>query len=498
MKKRALISVYDKKDIVDFAKKLIDKNYEIVSTGGTAKTLKEANIEVIEVSTVTGFEEILNGRVKSLHPQIFGGILAQNAQLDELKSFDINPIDLVVINLYPFEDASKKDFNFEDLVEYIDIGGVALLRAAAKNFERVSVLSNILQYESFLTEDNTIEYRKNLAAEAFSLTAKYDSIIAKTFSNNTSENVLNLTLTKQKDLRYGENPHQQAALYSFSKEIEYEVLNGKELSYNNIVDTSAALEIVSEFYDVPACSIIKHANPCGVAIGVDIYDAYQKAFDCDPISAFGGIIALSQPVNLKIAKHASSVFLEVIVAPDFEPEALEILNQKKNLRLIKLNTALKNFKKFKTTDIKLLPFGALVQDSDLKELDKDTFKVLTKKKPTQEQLEDMIFAWKVVKYTKSNAIVVAKDKRTLGIGIGQTSRVASMEIALNHACDETKDAVVASDGFFPAVDNIHLAAQSRIGAIIQPAGSIKDPDVIKECDKYDIAMISTGIRHFRH
>lgn len=498
MKKRALISVYDKKNIVEFAKKLIEQNYEIISTGGTAKVLQENNLPTIEVSTVTGFEEILNGRVKTLHPKIFGGILAKNSQLEEIKNFDIAPIELVVVNLYPFEEASKKDFEFEDLVEYIDIGGVALLRAAAKNFERVSVLSNVSQYELFLKEPNSQELRKNLAGEAFSLCAKYDSLIAKTFLNNNNDDVLNLTLRKQKELRYGENPHQQAALYSFSEEIKYEVLNGKELSYNNIVDTSAALDIVSEFYDVPSCAIIKHANPCGVALGADIYDAYQKAFECDPISAFGGIIALSQPVDLKIAKHASSVFLEVIIAPDFEKEALELLKLKKNLRLIKLTTPLKDFKKFKTTDIKLLPFGALVQDNDTKELDKNTFKVITKQKPTQEQVEDMIFAWKVVKYTKSNAIVVVKDKRTIGIGIGQTSRVASMEIALNQACDEAKDAVVASDGFFPAIDNIHLAAQSRIGAIIQPAGSIKDQDVINECDKYNIAMISTGIRHFKH
>ena len=498
MKKRALISVYDKAGIVDFAQKLVKLGYEIISTGGTAKALKDKGIEAIEVSDVTKFEEILSGRVKTLHPAIFAGILATDAQLSEIEKLEIAPIDLVVVNLYPFEEASKKDFIMKDLVEYIDIGGVSLLRAAAKNFERVSVLSSPEQYAEFKSE-NSLEYRQNLAKEAFLLTSKYDSLIANSLSQSTAlaEN-MNLSLSKKSDLRYGENPHQNAALYSFENEVDYEILNGKELSYNNIVDIASALDIVSEFYDVSAVSIIKHNNPCGVALGGDIQDAYLKAFDCDPISAFGGIIAFTQKVTLAVAKHASGVFLEVLIAPDFEPEALELLKQKKNLRLIKLNTKLVDYKKFKTLDVKASPFGVLVQDADLKDLDKDTFKVVTKKKPTQEQLEDMIFAWKVAKYAKSNAIVIAKDKRTLGIGIGQTSRIGSMEIALNQACDDTKDAVIASDGFFPAVDNIHAAAQGRIGAIIQPGGSIKDNDVIAECDKYEISMVTTGIRHFKH
>ena len=498
MKKKALISVYDKTGVVDFAQKLVKSGYEIISTGGTAKALKEAGIEAIEVSDITKFEEILSGRVKTLHPAIFAGILATDAQSDEIEKLQISPIDLVVVNLYPFEEASKKDFIMKDLVEYIDIGGVSLLRAAAKNFERVSVLSSSAQYEDF-NFDNTLEYRQNLAKEAFLLTSKYDSLIANALSQgkNLAEN-MNFSLSKKSDLRYGENPHQKAALYSFKEEISYEILNGKELSYNNIGDIASALDIVSEFYDVSAVSIIKHNNPCGVALGADIHDAYLRAFDCDPISAFGGIIAFTQKVTLAVAKHASSVFLEVLVAPDFEPEALELLKQKKNLRLIKLNTKLEDYKKFKNLDVKASALGILVQDTDVKDLDKNTFKVVTKKKPTQEQLEDMIFAWKVAKYAKSNAIVVVKDKRTLGIGLGQTSRIGSMEIALNQACDDTKDAVIASDGFFPAIDNIYAAAQGRIGAIIQPGGSIKDNDVIKECDKYEISMVTTGIRHFRH
>lgn len=499
MKKRALISVYDKTGVVELAASLIKKGYEIISTGGTFKALKEAGLGVIEVADVTGFEEILSGRVKTLHPHIFGGILATEAQLGEIADKNISLIDLVVVNLYPFEDASKKDFIMQDLVEYIDIGGVALLRAAAKNFERVNVLCCPTQYEDFIKKETTLEYRQNLAKEAFLLTSKYDSLIANALCSKEGmpEN-MSISLSKKSDLRYGENPHQKAALYNFGKEVEYEVLNGKELSYNNIVDICSALDIVSEFYDVAATTVIKHNNPCGVALGDNLFDSYLKAFDCDPISAFGGIIAFTQKVTLDIAKHASSIFLEVLVAPDFDADALKVLKQKKNLRLIKINTKLSDYKKLKNIDIKALPFGVLIQDTDLKELDKDTFKVVSKKKPTQEQVEDMIFAWKVAKYANSNAIVIAKDKKTLGIGIGQTSRIASMEIALNQACEDLKDAVIASDGFFPAVDNIHAAAQNRIGAIIQPGGSIKDKDVIDACDKLGISMITTSIRHFKH
>lgn len=315
------------------------------------------------------------------------------------------------------------------------------------------------------------------------------------------EIVKDYSFKKLQDLRYGENPHQKAGLYSTGKEIDYEVLWGKELSYNNILDITSAVNIVSEFYDVPAVSIIKHTAPCGVALGKDISDAYQKAFDCDPISAFGGIVAFSQKVNVEIAKHLNSVFLEVVIAPDFEEEALEILQGKKNLRIVKLNTPLKDYKagvNGVVEEVKITPFGVLIQDSDKKDLDKDSFKVVTKTKPTAEQIEDAIFAWKVAKHAKSNAIVIAKDFKTIAIGQGQTSRICSMEWALNYACDGSKDAVIASDGFFPAIDNIQSAAQGRIALIIQPGGSIKDKDVIEEADKYNIAMITTGMRHFKH
>ena len=315
-------------------------------------------------------------------------------------------------------------------------------------------------------------------------------------SSDKLPEVFNISLKKEYDLRYGENPHQTAAFYS--NKTSFEILNGKELSFNNISDMSAAVDIISEFPDVPAVAVIKHSTPCGVAIGDNIDDAYMKAFDCDSLSAFGGIIAFNQPVTEKIAKHASSVFLEVLVAPDFSPEALELLKKKKNLRLIKLNNNLIQYRQLKKFDIKELSFGTLIQSEDRAELNKDTFKVVTEKKPTAEQVEDMVFAWKVAKHAKSNAIVVAKDKKAIGIGAGQTSRIGAMEIALSKVCDDLKDAVVASDGFFPAIDNIKAAASAGITAIIQPGGSIKDKDVIDEANKYKISMITTSIRHFKH
>jgi len=305
-------------------------------------------------------------------------------------------------------------------------------------------------------------------------------------------------LVENRDLNYGENYHQRACFYNSPEMANYEILWGEELSYNNILDMTAAVNIVSEFFDVPAVAIVKHTAPCGVALGKDIYEACTKAFDCDPISAFGGIIAFSQKVDKKIAKLISLVFVEVLIASDYDEDALEILRLKKNLRIVKLNTSFEDYKKIMTEEIKITPFGTLIQEIDKKELDKDTFKVVTKKKPTAEQIEDAIFAWKVAKHAKSNAIVIAKDFQTLAIGQGQSSRICSMEWALNFACDGSKDAVVASDGFLPAIDNVQTAAQGRIALIIQPGGSIKDAEVIEAADKYEMAMITTGIRHFRH
>ena len=309
---------------------------------------------------------------------------------------------------------------------------------------------------------------------------------------------LSFNLSKVQDLRYGENPHQKAGLYKMDNSVDFELLNGKELSFNNIADMAAAFDIVCEFVGVPACAIIKHSNPCGVALGESTTDSYSRALECDPISAFGGIVAFNQNVDLAAAKLLKEIFLEVIIAPDFEKEAAELLSQKKNLRLVKVNEDVLAYKRTPLVDIKNTKFGTLIQTKEDTELNKDNFKIVTKAKPDEKMVEDMLFAWKVVKHVKSNAIVVAKDRRTLGIGMGQTSRVASMEIAVKQACDEAKDAVVASDGFFPAVDNIQVAGQNRIAAIIQPGGSIKDEDVIKECDKYNIAMVMTGMRHFLH
>ncbi|EKE04372.1 MAG: hypothetical protein ACD_20C00085G0029 [uncultured bacterium] len=515
-KKRALISVYDKRGIVDFARELVQKyDYEIISTGGTYETLKENGIEALEVSSVTEFPELLGGKVKTLHPKIFAGILTSRThqdELNEIKEKGITPVDMVVVNLYPFEEASKDYYmELQYLIQFIDIGGVSLLRAAAKNYFYVASVYSPDMYEKVLAEleenigNTTYELRKELAINTFQYTSSYDAIIAEQFYARTAvlspehmPDIFNLSLKKKQELRYGENPHQKAALYKSDLNLDFEVLHGKELSYNNLVDLTAALNIVSEFIDMPAACVIKHNNPCGVALGNDITEAYIKAFNCDPISAFGGIIGLNEPVTKQIAELAKDIFLEVIVAPDFTEEALEILKSKKNLRLVKIPVGMLEYRYTQKFNVKNLPFGTLVQTMDQAELSKDTFNVVTSRKPTAEQVEDMLFAWKVVKHVGSNAIVVAKNKMTIGIGMGQTSRIVSMEIALSKACDETKDAVIASDGFFPAVDNIYAAAQERIGAIIQPGGSIKDQDVIAEADKYDIAMICTGIRHFRH
>ena len=512
MTKRALISVFDKTGVVEFAKKLQkDFKYEIVSTGSTAELLRENKIKVTEVSEVTGVAEMLGGKVKTLHPNIFAGILADVTNSKELKEIEkagIAPFSILVVNLYPFKEISKKTADEAELVKNIDIGGCALLRAGAKNNKNVLVVSSPSQYEKVLAELRERgglfgdDLARVFAQRAFAVTSQYDECINQTLRGvyGIEGDTFSLCLEKNVDcdLRYGENPHQKAMLFETDKTLDYEVLQGKALSYNNILDVTSALGIVSEFYDVSACAIIKHNTPCGVALGKTIADAYSKALDCDPISAFGGIVAFSQKVDEKIAKQLTSMFLEVVVAPDFTDGAKKLFETKKNLRVIKINTPLKNYTEFLAREVKVTPFGVLVQEPDSKQLDADTFKVVTKEKPTSEQVEDMVFAWKVAKHVKSNAIVVAKDFKTLGICGGQTSRIDALEIALNRACDSSKDAVLASDGFFPALDNIHSAAQGRIKAIIQPGGSIKDKEVIAQADKYGMIMITTGVRHFRH
>ncbi len=509
----ALISVYNKDGLVEFVKTLTTKyDFKIVSTTSTAKYLCENNIECIKVEDITEFKEILNGKVKTLHPKIHASLLADPKQIEDLtqlNELNIEPFQMAVVNLYPFEEISKQTDDIDELVKNIDIGGVAIIRAAAKNFKNVTCVCDIKDYSEVLEDlqtnngQNSYQLNEKLAIKAFYNTGKYDSIINTKLANVFDDDkYLNLNIKKIKELRYGENPHQKADLYElpgFENEIvDYDVLNGKELSYNNYLDMTYALNIASEFYDVHCCTIVKHNIPCGVALGASSLDAYQKALDCDPISAFGGIVAFTKDVDINVAKHLKELFLEVIVAPKFDDDALEILQTKKNLRLIKLNTKFEVYKRIISKEIKITPFGTLVQNVDTKELDKDTFKVVTKTKPDSDVIEDLIFAWKIAKHVKSNAIVIAKDFKTLGIAGGNTSRVESCEIALNKACDGSKDAVLASDGFFPAIDNIQYAAQGRIKAIIQPGGSIKDKDVIETADKYNIAMVTTGLRHFKH
>ncbi len=510
--KRAYISVFDKTGIVEFASRLEKAGYEIVSTGGTFDLLAKNGIKAVESADITGFRELISGKVKSLHPKIFAGILADLKEREELSAADCKAFDLVCVNLYPFEEYKGKDVEIETLVKNIDIGGVALLRAGAKNFENVVVISDVKDYEIDI-ENVDLKTRENLAVKAFQRTSKYDFEIMNEFERRFRETSADVAeneeqgalleheafyLNKIKDLRYGENPHQAAALYNYGEEIEYEFLNGKEFSYNNILDATAALNIAAEFFDVNAAVIIKHTNPCGVALGKTLLEAWQKALDCDPLSAFGGIVAFTKKVDLEIAKNLTAMFLEVVIAPEFTEDAVDELKKKKNLRVVRLLTPLDKYLKFTQKEIRLTPFGALLQEKDSKELDPATFKTVTKEKPTQEMVEDMVFAFKVCKHLKSNAIVVAKDLRTLGLCGGQTSRVGSVEIALKRVCDSAKGSVIASDGFFPAIDNIEVAAQERVAAIIQPGGSIKDPEVIKTADKLGLVMVTTGIRHFRH
>ncbi len=511
MVKRALISVWNKDKLVEFAQELIEKyNYEIIATGSTYDLLKENKINAKEITEITGKRQLINGKVKTLYPDIFAGILADmsNAEeKDEIEKNDIKLFDMVVVNFYPFEEAADKKVMEQELINTIDIGGPSMLRAAAKNCRRVLAVSSPSQYRQVLEDlkehngESSLALRRACALKVFEKTLDFDSKILSELSNRFEEdtdNYFSLNIKKAKNLRYGENPHQKANIYYTNNTIDYAILNGKELSYNNILDAAACTNILSEFYDVNACTIIKHNTPCGAALGKDIEEAWTKALDCDPLSAFGGIVGFTQTVTENLAKQLTSMFLEVIIAPDYNPKALEILKTKKNLRVIKLNTSLIEYKNHLTEEIRITPFGTLIQSADKGELNKDSFKVVTKTKPTAEMIEDMIFAWKIVKHAKSNAIVIAKDFKVLGIGQGQTSRVDAVEIALNKACDGSKDAVLASDGFFPAIDNIQFAAQGRIAAIIQPGGSIKDEEVVKTADKYNIAMITTGMRHFKH
>ncbi|HCE3314728.1 TPA: bifunctional phosphoribosylaminoimidazolecarboxamide formyltransferase/IMP cyclohydrolase [Vibrio parahaemolyticus] len=523
--RRALISVSDKTGIVEFAQALVERGVDILSTGGTARLLAEQGIAVTEVSDYTGFPEMMDGRVKTLHPKVHGGVLGRRGQDDDVMAkHGINPIDMVVVNLYPFAETVAKDgCTLADAVENIDIGGPTMVRSAAKNHKDVTIVVNASDYDRVIAEMDandkslTLETRFDLAIAAFEHTAAYDGMIANYFGTmvpSYGENkegdeeskfprTFNQQFEKKQDMRYGENSHQAAAFYVEANPQEASVstarqIQGKALSYNNIADTDAALECVKEFNE-PACVIVKHANPCGVALGKDILEAYNRAYQTDPTSAFGGIIAFNQELD---AETASAIverqFVEVIIAPSVSTEAIEVVAAKKNVRLLECGEW-----STKTTgfDVKRINGGLLVQDRDQGMVSLDDLKVVSKRQPTEEELKDALFCWKVAKYVKSNAIVYAKGDMTIGVGAGQMSRVYSAKIAGIKAADEGLEvagSVMASDAFFPFRDGIDAAAEAGIKCVIQPGGSMRDDEVIAAADEHGMAMIFTGMRHFRH
>ncbi len=505
MKKFALISVSDKTNILNFAKKLLLQNYEILATGGTAKLLKQNEVHCIEISDYTGFPEIFDGRVKTLQPKIFGGILQRRNLAEDQKQAEANgilPIDIVCVNLYPFEKVAKNPATTEDeLIENIDIGGPSLIRAAAKNHKFVSVLTSPDQYENFLNEleSNSVSEvtRKRLAVAAYSHTSQYDTFISNTLENRFGfdSTSLRLHLPKTKTLRYGENPHQQAALYGSFFDY-FEIIHGKELSYNNILDIAAAVELLEEL-EQNSCVIVKHNNPSGAATASTICEAYQKALQCDPVAAFGGIVALNEIVDVSFASKLNELFLEVIIAPGFAEEALPILFKKKDRRILK---QVKKISEIGLT-VKAIPGGVLVQDKDFLSDDFSNLKTVTANSPNEKQLEDLKFAWAVAKNAKSNAIIFAKDKMTLGIGAGQVSRIDAVKVAVMKAAEfglSLENAVVASDAFFPFADNIEEIVKHGITAVIEPGGSVRDEEVINAANKYSLSMVFTGKRHFKH
>ncbi|RNB77152.1 bifunctional phosphoribosylaminoimidazolecarboxamide formyltransferase/IMP cyclohydrolase [Brevibacillus panacihumi] len=513
--KKALISVSDKTGLIPFARRLAAAGVEIISTGGTAALLKEAGVPVIGISEVTGFPEILDGRVKTLHPNIHSGLLAvrdNEAHQKQLQELNIETIDLVVVNLYPFKQTiAKPDVTFAEAIENIDIGGPTMLRSAAKNHAFVTVVVDSEDYEQVMAEieagqDTALETRRRLAAKVFRHTAAYDALISRYLSEQVGELLpesYTVTYEKAQDLRYGENPHQRAAFYrtplAAGASIAYaEQLHGKELSYNNINDADAALAIVREF-DQPAVVAIKHSNPCGVGIGADIREAYQKAYEADPVSIFGGIVAANRSIDRDTALMLKETFLEIILAPDFTEEALAVLMEKKNLRLLRIPTL--NQPEANTDNLfRIAPVagGALVQDYDLKQLQDEEIRVVTERQPTAEELAQLKFAWKVVKHVKSNAIVLAKGNMTIGVGAGQMNRVGAAKIAIEQAGENAQGAVLASDAFFPMPDTVEAAAQAGVKAIIQPGGSVRDQESIDACNRFGITMIFTGTRHFKH
>lgn len=499
MIKRALISVFNKEGILELAGFLANRGVEVISTGGTYKYLKENNIKVTEVNEVTGFDEILNGRVKTLHPIIHGGILAIRDKAEHMKTIaekGIDPIDMVVVNLYPFFEKVKEDLEFDKKVEFIDIGGPTMIRAAAKNFKDVVVLTDTKDYKDVMEQiekNNEVAYetKKKLAGKVFNLMSAYDAAISNFLLEEEYPEYLSLSYKKSMDLRYGENSHQSAAYYVASNGKgainNFEILNGKQLSYNNIRDMDIAWKTVWEFDEIACCGV-KHNTPCGVALGEDICDAYVKTFSCDPVSIFGGIVAFNRKVDKKTAEKIVDIFLEIVIAPDFDEDAVEVLKSKKNLRVIKC--AVKPEDEF---NIAKVDGGILVQSEDT--LFAEKMETVTNREATEEEMKDLIFAMKVCKYVKSNAIVVAKDGAAVGIGGGQVNRIWPTKDALERGKGA---AVLASDAFFPFDDVVKTAAEYGIKAIMQPGGSLRDEDSIKACNENDIAMIFTGTRHFKH
>jgi phosphoribosylaminoimidazolecarboxamide formyltransferase/IMP cyclohydrolase len=515
--KRALISVSDKDGIIEFAKELKALGVEIISTGGTKKAFKDAGLDVLDISDITGFPEMLDGRVKTLHPNVHGGLLALRDNKEHMATIEkhgIKTIDMVVINLYPFKQVIKKpNISIEEVIENIDIGGPSMIRSAAKNAQSVVVLTDKADYTKVLEEMKSggvnIDTLNYLRVKAYKTTADYDAYISNYLetrmlgSDGISDRII-ISADKKQEMRYGENPHQKAAFYVFPDFPETgpgncKQLHGKELSFNNINDMDAAMNIVKAFSEQPAAVIIKHANPCGVAVSADITDAYVKAYEADPLSAYGGICALNRQCTKGIADKVDKMFMEVIIAPDFDNEALETLKKKKNIRIMKCGELKKSTGKgIQYLDIRKVTGGLLVQEMDLKAVESSELRFPTKKQATGQQLKDLEFAWKVCKYVKSNAIVLAKDGVAIGIGPGQTNRVGAVAIAIKNAGEKAKGAVLASDAYFPFRDNVDEAAKAGIAAIIQPGGSVRDAESIIAADEHGMAMVFTGVRHFRH
>ena len=516
--KRALLSVSDKAGLVELAKFLVEMKVELISTGGTFKTLKDAGLPVTYISEVTNFPEILDGRVKTLHPAIHGGLLAVRdsaEHMQELTAQQIVPIDLVVVNLYPFAATiAKPGVTLEEAIENIDIGGPSMLRSAAKNHRFVTVVVDPMDYDKLIAElkanngETTLEFRQHCATSVYQTTALYDSMIFNYLNSKYNQcdddgcpNLLQLTFYKKQSLRYGENPHQKAAFYQEVPTPPGTItaanqLHGKELSFNNINDANAAIELCKE-YTSPAVVALKHANPCGVGLGETIFEAYQKAYQSDPVSIFGGIVTLNREVDLATAQAMSELFLEIVIAPLFSSEAFDLLAKKKNLRLLEL-PELGKIAAQPGLDLKKVAGGLLVQDLDVVALDPSELKVVTKRQPTPSELKELLFGWSVVKYVKSNAIVLTKDFGTIGVGAGQMNRVGSAKIAIDQAGINAKGSCLASDAFFPMPDTVEVAAAAGVSAIIQPGGSLRDQDSITAADKLGIAMVFTGVRHFRH